>query len=252
MSEERLKALEARIETVEKENRRLKSIQEVQNLVSKMCYMQEAHMWEERYYCLAQKTPGVTVEIGARGVFEGFEHCRETMITHEMNFVNQHAAAVRKAYPDKEFEKEYTGMLESQLVGTPVIVVAGDGETARGQWMSMMIGAKARDGKPMSSFVWWKIAADFVREDGEWKVWHLRMDPMAMDSLKFAETMGEMPYQKPGSEWVNNHAAAGAASWPAPDKTITNMYYSYRVDTTPQYYPAPPEPYKTFDEIENW
>lgn len=252
MSEERIVAIEARLEALEKENKRLTAISEVQNLISRMCYMQEAHMWEQRWQCLAKKTPGTSVEIGARGVFEGYEHCYATMVTHETNFIKQHADGLKATYPDKEFEKDYTGMIESSLVGTPVIVVADDGLTARGQWMSLMMAAKSRGEKPMSSGIWWKIAADFVQEDGQWKVWHLRMDPMLMLDFDFAEKMGEMPYQKPGSEFVNHHHAAGTKDWPMPDKPITQMYYSYRVDTTPQYYPAPPEPYKTFDDIENW
>ena len=250
--EEILKAMEARLERLEKETLRLKSAQEVQNLISKFCYMCEAHLWEERWKCLAQKTQGVTVEIGNRGVFEGIESCYETMVTHELNFEKAHAIAVRQLYPNMTFEAQHTGMLESHVLGTPVIIVAEDCQTARGQWMSCMIVGKSRGGAPESSYVWWKIAADFVIEEERWKIWHLRMDPMLMGDLNFAEKMAELPYQKPGSEWVNTHVTVDGATWPVPDKPITQMYYSYRVNTTPQYYPVPPEPCKTFDEIDNW
>ena len=244
--------MEQRLEALELDNRRLHAIQDVQNLMSKMCYLQESGLFEDRYHCLAQKTPGVTVEIGARGVFEGYEHCYHTMVTHEMNFVNAHAAGIKTAYPDREFPTPHTGMLESTVMGTPVIEVAGDCKSVRGQWMACMIMAKSRGGEPESAFIWWKYAADFVQEDGQWKVWHLRMDPMTMGDLSFAVDSLRMPEpMKPGT-YQNQHAAKGVDSWPDPDQPITKMYYTYRPWTTVENYPTPPEPYETFDDVKDW
>lgn len=245
-------SIEQRLEALELDNRRLHAVQDVQNLMSKMSYMQESGLFEERYHCLAQKTPGVTVEIGARGVFEGYEHCYHTMVTHEMNFVNAHADGIKNAYPDREFPTPHTGMLESTVMGTPVIEVAGDCQTARGQWMACMIMAKSRGEEPESAFIWWKYAADFVVEDGQWKVWHLRMDPMTMGDLSFAVDSLKFPEPvKPGT-YNNVHAANGVSSWPEPDKPVTKMYYTYRPWTTVENYPLPPEPYDTFDNVKDW
>lgn len=245
-------SLEQRIAALEHDNFRLHAVQDVQNLISKMCYMQESGLFEERYHCLAQKTPGVTVEIGARGVFEGFEHCYDTMVIHEMNFVNAHHEGIQKAYPDREFPTPHSGMLESSLMGTPVIEVAGDGKTVRGQWMALMIMAKSRGEKPESAFVWWKYAADFVQEDGQWKVWHLRMDPMTMGDMSFAVESEKFPEPlKPGT-FAQGHVAKGVDTWPEPDKPITKMYYSYRPWTTVENYPTPPEPYDTFENVKDW
>ena len=54
---------------------------------------------------------------------------------------------------------------------TPVVVVAGDGKTAQGIWYSM--AEETSDGKA----IWntGKIAADLVRENGEWKFWHIAL-----------------------------------------------------------------------------
>ena len=86
--ERKITAMEARLEALELDNKRLHAIQGITNVISKMAYFQECGDFEARYHCLASKTPGVSVEIGARGVFKGFEHCYYTMITHEENFVN--------------------------------------------------------------------------------------------------------------------------------------------------------------------
>ena len=248
------RTIEERLEALELDNRRLHAVQEVQNLISKMCYFQESGLFEDRYHCLASKTPGVSVECGARGVFKGYEHCHQTMVTHEMNFVNAHHEGVKNTYPDREFPTPHTGMLESTVLGTPVIEVAGDCKTARGQWMGFMIMAKSRGGAPESGFVWWKIAADFVQEDGQWKVWHLRMDPMTTGPFNdFAALSLNMPEpQQAGAQWKNQHSAGPEASWPHPDKPITKMYYTYRPWTTEENYPTPPEPYETFDEVTDW
>lgn len=252
--ENKLAALEARIAALEADNKRLHAVQGITNVISKMAYFQECGAFVDRYHCLASKTPGVSVEIGARGVFEGYEHCYYTMVTHEENFVKAHAEGIRKTYPDRKIETEHTGMLESSVIGTPVIEVAGDGETARGLWMAMMIMAKSRGEEPESGFVWWKIAADFVQEDGEWKVWHLRMDPMTTGPFgDFAVGSLNMPEPvQPGTPWKNQHVAGSDAVWPNPDKPVTKMYYTYRPWTTASNYPTPPEPYETFSEVKDW
>lgn len=245
--------LEERLEELELDNRRLHAIQDIQNVVSKMCYFQESGLFEDRYHLLASKTPGVSVEIGARGVFEGYEHCYQTMVTHEENFVNAHADGIKKMFPDREIPTKHTGMIETTVLGTPVIEVAGDCQTARGSWMGFMLMAKSRGEMPESGFVWWKYAVDFVKEDGQWKVWHLRIDPMitgpmndfAVESLKMPEPV------KPGT-YNNQHAAKGVSNWPDPDGPVTEMYYTYRPWTTAHNYPAPPEPYTTFDEVKDW
>lgn len=61
---------------------------------------------------------------------------------------------------------------------TPVIEVAGDGKTAK--MLCYSIGLSIRgtvdengNESKSSSWMWEKYAVDFVKEDGEWKIWHL-------------------------------------------------------------------------------
>ncbi len=65
------------------------------------------------------------------------------------------------------------GSMSMYTVTTPVIVIAGDGKTARGLWYSM---GQETIGTPEGAQAWWvceKQAADFIRENGQWKIWHL-------------------------------------------------------------------------------
>ena len=71
--EERVAILEENNKKLQFENERLHDHLRIQNLMSKYMYMTEAGMWEERLEYIAKKTPGVTVEQGARGVYEGIE-----------------------------------------------------------------------------------------------------------------------------------------------------------------------------------
>lgn len=89
--------------------------------------------------------------------------------------------------------------LKGQMLGrslvNPMIVVAGDGETAKGLWVtaghdtfvtyeepdpkefpfaSYMEKHSEYDFYKMTQWVWHKYGVDFVKEDGKWKIWHIR------------------------------------------------------------------------------
>jgi hypothetical protein len=66
------------------------------------------------------------------------------------------------------------GVLAYHMLTTPMIEVAGDGETARGIWMSF--GNVSGKMGATASAVWTeeKYSMDFIKENGDWKIWHLR------------------------------------------------------------------------------
>jgi hypothetical protein len=241
-------SLDEKIDKLTAMLQRNQDIHDIQNIVSKMSYFYEAGMCEERMKYIAKKTPGVTVEIGARGVFEGVDGARETLVDVEKSFERSHAVGMRKLFPDVKFGSDHAGMLESELIGTPVIEVAGDGKTARGEWLSLMAVGKTHedDPKPQALWIWWKSAIDFVKEDGEWKIWHYLKNPY------FAT-----PYTK---DWVENSLTLkpvpppgtmkGIPGHGAPDRATTKLYDSYRITREPRLDPKPPEPYQTFDPID--
>ncbi len=66
------------------------------------------------------------------------------------------------------------GSMSQHPVTTGLVELALDGQTARGLWYSLM-GQEASAGPNGADARWYneKIAADFIREDGQWKIWHL-------------------------------------------------------------------------------
>jgi hypothetical protein len=62
------------------------------------------------------------------------------------------------------------GSLWYHMLATPVVVVAGDGQTAQAVWQSF----GNVSGTNMLQWTEEKYAMDFIKEDGKWKIWHLR------------------------------------------------------------------------------
>ena len=248
---ERVKALETKDKEREHELTRLRDLNSIHNLISKEAYLFEAHRHEERLALIAQKTPGVTIEWGLRGVFEGLDGARRTIVDVEKGFERSHAAGMRRAFPDVEFSSDTSGMLESQLTGSAIIEVAADGKTARAAWMSLMATAKTHeeDPKPQAFWLWWKSAADFVKEEGEWKFWHYLKNPLflAPYSKDWVEAwLGLPPIPSPGtSKGIPGHEGN-------PDRPSTKLYDSYRITREPRCHPEPPEPYETFSDSDSY
>jgi len=226
----------------------MEDVNEIQNMISKMSYLYEAGMFEERLECcVAKHTPGVTVEQGARGVFEGYEGARRSFVDVEKSFERSNGAGMREAYPDIKFGSDHAGQFESELIGTPMIVVAGDGKTAKGMWLSLQaVGKTHEHEKPRAMWIWWKTSVDFVKEDGQWKIWHYLKNPYwatdyTQDWVQKAVDMPPVP--PPGTQ-------KGIPGHGTPDKPTTKAYDSYRINREPKLQPKPPEPYETFDPKE--
>ncbi len=62
------------------------------------------------------------------------------------------------------------GALWYHMLCTPVVVVSGDGQTAQAVWQSF----GNVSGTNMLQWTEEKYAMDFIKEDGKWKIWHLR------------------------------------------------------------------------------
>jgi len=79
---------------------------------------------------------------------------------------NFYAEGIKQADP--------LGALWYHMLTTPVIEISGDGQTAKGIWMSFGNVSGAGNGGTMSQWTEEKYGMDFIKEDGKWKIWHLR------------------------------------------------------------------------------
>ena len=128
---------------------------------------------------------------------------------------------------------------------TPVIEVAGDGQTAKGIWYSPGMGLMTAivGGKPQvrGTFFWEKYGGDFVRENGEWKIWHLQMAYDFTPQLdgKWLEFGGPKGMQEAGERM---------RAMPPGFSKPKYSYPAYSPQRPSIIYPPIPERYYTFSE----
>ncbi len=206
-------SLETRIE-------RLEAVHKIQNLMGWYSYLHTAGMQAETVELWAKHTPGTAANVPSFGYYEGYEGVKRLYVGAH-NYV----------------EGDGIGQMHMHTLTTPVIEVAGDGKTAKGVWISPGQETGVVDGKGQAFWAWLKYGADFVKEDGQWKFWHLNVFGLFFTS-----------YDKP---WTEGTPPEGEGM-PLPDEfkpdRETTYWTNYRVTLKQELVPAPPQPYETWDE----
>lgn len=69
------------------------------------------------------------------------------------------------------------GIAFMHTLTTPLIEIAGDGQTAQAMWYTPGYGTGAgpdapEGAEPKGEWMYERYAIDFIKEDGEWKIWH--------------------------------------------------------------------------------
>ena len=124
-----------------------------------------------------------------------------------------------------------------------MIEVSADGTTAKGIWImaglesGLMDPEVAKDvppfvfsggevdGKPVwAHWVWCKYGVDFIKQDGEWRIWHFRCyevarAPFNRDWISFAEDNQEQPRLAswPGSATTASRSSCRRSTSPIVD-----------------------------------
>lgn len=166
------------ISATQKENKdinleleRAQAYGEIQNIIAAHTYCYEAQQQAYEIENFWSKRDDISYS-GQNG--------RKAVINY---FVNTNNAA-RKAklkrmselFPDEVKnvpENEGIGDMVIHLLTTPYIQVAGDCKTAKGLWYVPSINVEiGMDGEPVPVTIWEKCEVDFIKEDGQWKIWH--------------------------------------------------------------------------------
>ena len=222
---------------------RLKAVNEVAKVMSRHAYYHSAGKhWEELEAIWARKTPGVSFGQDDSYIL-GMESIKRFYGEHHDKTLRRDLAAVRKLYPDIEDKPENYGIgtIVVHPLTTPLIEVSGDGRTAKGVWYSPgQVTELGPDGKPLALWMWEKYGVDFVREDGQWKIWHLHIyyDFAVPVGKSWADSAQEDKLVDLGPE----------ADRPRPDLEVPGTYRGYSPTTVPRMVPRPPEPYRTFSQ----
>ena len=136
---------------------------------------------------------------------------------------------------DPETMSWIKGNLDVHTYSSLYIEVAEDNETAIGICMSPGFTTFGNYGDPFGIWAWSKYGVDFIREDGVWKLWKMRLYPMF-----------KAPYYQ---AWSESEHYQGRS-----DETHESMEklpaYEYTPDGIyPDNEPPVPKPYSTYEDV---
>ena len=247
--EKKMNLLDQRLTLLENENKRLskaKDILEIQNVMSRHEYYHGAGRHQEELDAIwAQQSPDVAFEEAAvHGRYYGIDAVRGFYVHFFDRFFKLMLEETRKIFPrlkDASEDKLPFGVQILHTLTTPVIEVAEDSETAKGVWLSPGHITFPVNDRLQAFWHWDRYAVDFIKEDGNWKIWHF-----------FVGKDFTTPYEK---SWVD--AALDSESpvrledlpgFPKPNAKSLHSYDEYSPFKVAEYKPTPPEPYGTFSE----
>jgi hypothetical protein len=133
-----------------------------------------------------------------------------------------------------------TGIMFEHDLASPQIVIADDGETARGVWTSP--GHETLFGAPQ--WAWGRVAADFIRIEGEWKIWHYHW--YRLFRCPFDTPWTEFDQQSVSQPISKERVAEFGGD---PDNVFPPTYFHpYSPDTYVECAPHTPQPYATWTD----
>ena len=159
--------------------------------------------------------------------------------------------AIAAADPSVEIKPENVGIgaLSIHMLTVPYIEVAADGKTAQGLWYSPGAVGAVHPDRSDGLLMYEKYGVDFIKEDGEWKIWHLfvatdfqlpageKYEPDTPLEIERKIAAGEMEAQ--GTKSLMKLDLDDPAFIPM---DAYSLKYNY------SFYPPLPKPYYSFDE----
>ena len=244
--EQQLEALRQEITALRKIANRANDRGEIENLFSRYMYYHNAFQDESIIpMWVKEGTEGIHAQYTNAGIYTTYE-----------SVIRYHQGRPTPV-----------GKLLLHYTTTPIIEVAGDGETAKGVWImtgcesglttheeatkmpDFMFSPNEVQGKKVwAHWVWCKYAVDFLKQDGEWKIWkfrcfELRRAPFEENWISFAEKntlafdLDLMYFGDDGKP----------VFMPPAEQPVKNPYWPYRPDTIQTLVPEPPKPYQSHD-----
>lgn len=198
----------------------------VQNLIGRYSYYHLANMYDDKRYLAlyANGDPGLKIQVSSRGIWEGPDAAQRML----HSYLQQSGG-------------KYVGDMSFHPVASPVVEVAGDGQTARGVWLSPGAEAHVEPGADSHAFAGWifvKYCADFKKINGEWKIWHQLVHGMMVTTYD-RSWVEKQPTLPPRPALTGPYAPNRPADPPAE---------LYSTTTTQHLVPEPPLPYETWND----
>ncbi len=174
-----------RIFTDDERIRRVWDVLEIKNLMARHCYYHAFGLHREEMEELWVAPDSAYAATASFGQNWGFQLGYDVIWR---NYVDENEKHLRDAVKRQQaWNPEIPDDLAYGMAGgagmhtltTPLIEIAGDGQTAQGMWYApgqLTFNEFDESGALTESGCMWmfeKYAMDFVKVDGEWKIWHL-------------------------------------------------------------------------------
>ncbi|CAK7219766.1 hypothetical protein SBRCBS47491_003962 [Sporothrix bragantina] len=233
----------------------------IENVFSKYMHLHNHFLDEDiKPLWVKRGTPGIHAQYTNNGVYTEYD---SVMAYH----------SGRPAPPGKLILHE---------TSTPVIEVAEDGETAQGYWLmsgvesglttaEQVSGVTDEGGAGMpdslyedpshnvdgrrvwAHWVWCQYALDFLKQDGQWKIWHFRCletarAPYGENWITFAGR-NEFMFNKDLAYFGKD---GRPVFMPTPDKKAESIAHVYGPNRSQTLAVQLPSPYKTFSDVKEY
>lgn len=194
------------------------------------CYKQHARQFEN----WSKNEPTITLN---NGKYVGYEAVKGFFVDYNQEQTKWANQVMRELYPEElggKSDEEIWAVGSNTVLTftTPLIEVAFDGKTAKGIWYVYGSTTEVYSVGPKAAWNFGRCAVDFIKEDGQWKIWHMTM---------FTDI--ECPL---GGNWGRDkmYAHEGVAI-PEPTEK-KEFYHGYDENFVSLVNPPLPEPYDTF------
>ncbi len=183
---------------------RIMDMEAVKTLVYKRCYY-NANDWREKEInelWVSDEAFKATAAMGKNiGWYVGMDQIKAYYLDKHAEDLKARLKAMSEALPEIEDIPENLGIgcLTNRPATTGLVEIAEDGKTAKGLFYAIAHETFANaDGTATAIWVPEKQAYDFVKEDGEWKIWHLvqAVDCVCPAGDDFEETSPVVDYSK--------------------------------------------------------
>ena len=156
--------------TLEQQMERILNIEAVKQLMHKRVFLQTGDRREEELRTLWVSSPEhqKAASFGSNwGYYVGMDAIRDY-------YVVKHNAELETQQKELGTPELNYGNMYAHPLTTGLVEVAEDGKTAKGLWYAIGNEAKAlADGTSHVQWMLGKVAADFIKEDDGWKIWHI-------------------------------------------------------------------------------
>ena len=206
----------------------------IANIMGRYTFLTCYRQFDRQFQEWTKNEPTLTLN---NGKYIGYEAVKGFFVHYNNEQTRWANEIMRGLYPEElggKSDEEIWAVGSNTVLNftTPIIEVAFDGQTAKGMWYVFGSTTEVYSKGPKAAWNFGRCAVDFIKEDGQWKIWHMTM---------FTDIQCPV-----GKNWgtATMYEHEGAAI-PAPTETARN-YVGFGEDFLSLVMPDLPEPYDTF------